>query len=97
MLFTGRAISAREAVDVGLVNRLLPPGALEEATRELVSAIAANAPLTVRAAKAALRAAHLPGRRAVAEALTAACASSADAREGHRAFLEKRPPRFQGR
>ncbi len=96
ILFTGRAISSIEALGSGLVNRLLPAGTLEQATRELAATIAANAPLSVRAAKAALRAAHAPGRLAAAEALTAACASSADAREGHRAFLEKRPPRFQG-
>ena len=66
----------------------------------LARAIAANAPLTVRACKAAIvEAQRAPDQRATArvDALVEACFQSADYVEGQRAFLEKRPPRFEGR
>jgi enoyl-CoA hydratase/carnithine racemase len=96
ILFTARMLSADEALNAGLVNHVLPPDELEEATRELAATIAANAPLSVRAAKAAIRAAADSSRREAADALIAACTTSADAREGQRAFLEKRRPGFVG-
>lgn len=97
ILFTGRTLSAGEALQSGLVNRILPAGELEEATRELAATVAANAPLSVRAAKAAIRAAADETQRDAAEVLVAACAESDDVREGQRAFMAKRPPRFLGR
>jgi len=66
----------------------------------LAETIAANAPLTLRAAKAAIRAAAgLPNAPTIAacEALAAACFDSADYMEGRAAFLEKRAPVFTGR
>ena len=96
ILFTGRTYSAGEASQAGLVNRLLPAEGLEEGVRALAAAITANAPLSVRAAKAAINAAGEPGRQSHAEALVLACAGSQDAREGQRAFMRKRPPRFLG-
>jgi enoyl-CoA hydratase/carnithine racemase len=96
ILLTGRALRADEAFQARLVNRLLPADRLEDATRELASGIAANAPLSLRAAKAAIRSAGSPDRLETAEALVGACLYSQDAREGQRAFMEKRPPRFQG-
>ncbi|WP_286259885.1 enoyl-CoA hydratase-related protein [Streptomyces graminofaciens] len=97
ILFTGRPLAAAEALHAGLVNRVLPAGELEEATRALAAAIAANAPLTVRAAKAAIKSAVDATRREDAEALVAACAESDDVREGQRAFMQKRRPEFSGR
>jgi enoyl-CoA hydratase/carnithine racemase len=74
------------------------PGELEVAVAELAHRLAGNAPLSIRAAKAAIRASVIgtPGLRATAEKHISACAGSADAREGQRAFLEKRSPRFTG-
>jgi enoyl-CoA hydratase/carnithine racemase len=89
-------LSADEALRTGLVNRLLPADELEGATRELAAAIAANAPLSVRAAKASIGAFASAERRTAAESFIADCAWSADFREGQRAFMEKRRPSFTG-
>lgn len=96
ILFTGRTLSAHEALEAGLINRVVPALELEDTIRQLTATIATNAPLSVRAAKAAISAIADPVRRPAAETLAAACSSSADAREGQRAFREKRQPVFVG-
>jgi len=55
ILFSARRLSAAEARDIGLVNRVVPVDDLEATVRELAATIAANAPLTVQACKAAIR------------------------------------------
>lgn len=100
MLFTGRRLSASEALGIGLVNSLVDTDMLEVAVRTLASDIAANAPLTVRAAKLTVdelvRHPEHPDTAAL-DAAVKACFDSADYAEGRRAFLEKRKPVFQGR
>ncbi|MCI0463378.1 MAG: enoyl-CoA hydratase, partial [Gemmataceae bacterium] len=53
MLLTGKPITAQRALEVGLVNRVVPPGELDQAVQEYVEAILASSPLTVRLGKAA--------------------------------------------
>ncbi|MEV4581537.1 enoyl-CoA hydratase-related protein [Nonomuraea jabiensis] len=97
ILFTGRRLSAREALGTGLISHVVPSTELETHTRTVAATIAANAPLSVRAAKTAIRATSDAGLKTTAEELVAACRHSRDAREGQHAFLEKRAPRFTGR
>jgi enoyl-CoA hydratase/carnithine racemase len=99
LFFTARRIDAIEARDCGFVSRVLPKADFDEAVAGIATEIAANAPLTLRAAKAAIRAAaglpHAPSAEEC-EALAAACFDSADYAEGRAAFLEKREPKFTG-
>lgn len=99
ILFTARYYSAAEAYAVGLVTEIVAPEALEERVRALAGMIAANAPLSIQASKLAIdNAVRDPAdrdREAVDTAVAKAMASD-DFKEGSRAFMEKRPPRFTG-
>jgi enoyl-CoA hydratase/carnithine racemase len=99
MLMTGDAISADRAYELGLVNRVVPASALDQAVQEMVDALLARSPLALRVGKAAFY--ELQGRNEAAayehaiDVMTAN-ALCADAQEGMAAFLHKRPPRWTG-
>lgn len=100
ILLTGRHVTAQEALDWGLINRIVPKGrALEEAL-VLAAQIAANAPLAVKAVVRSLREHEecLPEAEAMrrSDELGWPVFSTEDAREGMRAFKEKRPAVFRG-
>lgn len=100
LIFTGEMISAEEAYGLGLLNQLVAPEQLMPATYELAQKIAAGPPIAIRLAKRALYHNQGADLRAALEFETFAqnvCRETEDAREGIRAFVEKRPPRFQGR
>jgi len=100
ILFSARRFPATEALQMGLINRVVPAAQLRDEVMSLAADIARNAPLTVAACKAAIReAGRPPGRRDTARvaAMIEACFRSQDYLEGQRAFAEKRPPAFTGR
>ena len=100
ILITGKRFPAADAMRWGLVNRVTTVENLEAAVLELAAAIAANAPLTIRAIRYAIdQLAKDPNSRNLPhlETLVNACFNSQDYKEGRTAFMQKRPPNFTGR
>jgi len=99
MLLTGELIGAATALEWGLVNRVVPAEALEEAVAELVERIARSSPLTVAIGKEAFYAQlELDEHRAydLTKSVMAMNSLAGDAQEGMCAFLEKREPTWTG-
>jgi enoyl-CoA hydratase/carnithine racemase len=100
LLLTGDPVDASRAREIGLVNEVVPLADLHAAAQALALRIAANAPLSVRAAKATVGlVAQLPLAQAYEEAerIWRPVYESADAQEGPAAFRDRRPPVWQGR
>lgn len=99
IFFTGGRFTAAEAETMGLVNRVVAVEDLESTVTALAQTIAGNAPLTVKAAKAAINeGTKNPDDRDLDRiaAMVEACFNSEDYKEGRRAFMEKRKPVFRG-
>lgn len=100
ILLVGDPISAARALEIGLIGQVVPDGTALDRARQLADRIAANGPVAVQAVKAAVLATDgLPEQDAFGKEMEIGLPvmGSADAREGPRAFLEKRLPNFVGR
>jgi len=100
IFYTGRQFDAQEALQMGLVNRVLPAADLEQYVLDYAATIAANAPLTIAAVKRSLiEMPKDPAERDIAlcDKMVEDCFASKDYIEGRDAFIAKRKPVFQGR
>jgi enoyl-CoA hydratase/carnithine racemase len=98
--FTGRTLSAQQCLELGLVNRVVPHELFEKEVRALADEIAANAPLAVQATKRMMRLGLEDGFESNVHQVYLQLLPlfrTRDFQEGVRAFLEGRPPRFEGR
>lgn len=100
LVLTGEIIDAKQALEIGLVSAVTPPGQLQIRARELAKKILRQGPLAAKLAKIALNASarvDMDSGLLIETLAQALCYSSEDKLEGTTAFLEKRKPRFTGK
>jgi enoyl-CoA hydratase len=100
MMLSGRRVPAPEALEMGLLSRVVPAGALAQEADAFVTALAAKPPVAVRLGKRAFLAALDTSLAAGLEAMQAQLSllnTTEDAAEGVGAFLQKRTPQWKGR
>jgi enoyl-CoA hydratase/carnithine racemase len=97
IIFTARLLTAQEALGAGYVHEIVAPEEIDKRVREVADKVASHAPITLWATKEALR--RLQESRPLPDAddIVAKVYGSADFKEGVRAFVEKRPPRWTGK
>ena len=100
VMFLGRRYDAQEALDMGMVHRVLPDSDLQGFVDEVIQTLETNAPLSIANTKTILeeyaKSVGAPDHARMSAAIER-CAQSEDYKEGRRAFMEKRKPRFQGK
>ena len=100
IMFLGGRYVAADALAMGLVHKVLPEGALEKYVGEVLQTLADNAPLAIANSKTIIeeyvKSSGTPDAGAMERAMQR-CTESDDYKEGRRAFMEKRKPRFEGR
>lgn len=101
LILTGDVITAAEAKQIGLVNKVVPPERLEEATRELIGKLKENSPVVLRLTHMALRQSmdlnFKNGLEKVTDIYLNLLIRTEDSVEGLKAFLEKRKPQWKGK
>jgi len=100
IMFSARFLEVEEALNIGLINFVVPKEDLEQKVKAYAKTISGNAPLTVKAAKAAVNEAMKDALNRDLDSINAmvnACFDSDDYKEGRRAFKEKRKPEFFGK
>lgn len=100
MILTGRTVDAQEALRIGLVEYVVPEAELKDRALATARLMAANAPVAVRSARAAVQRGAELGLQdglKLEQDLAAFLYTTEDAQEGPRAFLEKRAPQWRGR
>jgi len=99
IFFTARLFDPEDALAMGLINRLVPHGELEDYVKNYAETIGGNAPMTIKAAKMTINELLKDENRRdldKCEEAIMACFASDDYKEGRTAFMEKRKPNFKG-
>lgn len=97
LIFTARLMSAQEAREAGFVHEIVQPEEIEDRVRTLAAEVADHAPITLQVSKEAVRRIQAERPLPADDDLIMRTYGSADFKEGVRAFLEKRRPRWTGR
>jgi len=94
LALTGEPITANEAQRIGLVNKVVPGDKLRDATKELAEKMMLSAPSSIRAIKKALNRKFQPEELEQAVETLISLVETEEGREGHKAFVEKKPPKW---